>query len=126
VKFTVLNYNPSRHYQWSIHKAGCADIERELKGRGTDSGFPAEFCQDIEAVTLQEALDIFLEKGQEDEEGTLSNLGYDESSIRINPCCKEHTTKDWSKEGKELVVREFKDRHGNTRTQRFWVNKEGK
>jgi hypothetical protein len=80
-KFTVLSYNPSKNYLWSMHKAGCRDIQAELKGIRTDSGFPAIDPQDIEAKDWAEAAEKWI-----DEE--LREMGWTTDAIRICPCCK--------------------------------------
>ena len=80
MKFTYLSYNPSKHYLWSLHAAECSDIKQELKGVRTDSGFPAQLGETFEANNLDEALDHVV-----DDE--MKELGWDASSVKINPCC---------------------------------------
>lgn len=86
MKFTVLSYNPSRHFSWAMHRTGCADINKELKGIHTDSGFPAEFCENIEAGNYQEAADKFLAGANAD---FGPDEGYGIEAIRIAPCCHD-------------------------------------
>lgn len=75
-----MTYNPSKHYSWTMHKEGCGDIQQELKGIRTDSGFPACDPEKVSANNAKEAAEQFI-----DEE--LKEMGYGTNAIRINPCC---------------------------------------
>jgi excisionase family DNA binding protein len=84
MKYTYLVYNPSKEYQWSLHKADCTDIKQELKGIRTDSGFPAQMGETFEATNLNEALDYIIDDD-------IKEMGYNHNAVRVAPCCKEGT-----------------------------------
>lgn len=85
-EFVFLTYNPSKKFQWSMHRKGCADIDKELKGKGTDSGFPASDPEIYNGADYKEAAEKFLSSINHNliEEG---GHGWPITSIRINPCC---------------------------------------
>lgn len=84
MKFTIMTYNPSKRYFWTMHATGCADIAQELKGHKTDSGFPATDPTVVEAENWKAAAEGWI-----DEE--LREMGYNIDAIRIAPCCHKHT-----------------------------------
>lgn len=81
-EFVIMTYNPSRKYNWTMHRAGCGDIIAERKGIRTDSGFPATHPQKISGDNWKDAIKGFLS-------GELEEMGYSPDCIRVNPCCKE-------------------------------------
>lgn len=82
MNFVIMSYNPSKNYMWTMHKEGCRDIQQELKGIRTDSGFPAIDPTTVVAKNAEEATEQWI-----DEE--LRELGYDANAIKVNPCCHE-------------------------------------
>ena len=109
MKFTILSYNPSKNYLWSIHKAGCQDIKKELKGIRTDSGFPASDPTDVEAKDLDEALDNWYK-------GELSDLGWNSESMNTHDCChskKEKVVLSARHNTKSYFCRRCNRVHGN-------------
>lgn len=81
MRFTFMAYNPSKDYQWTMHRTGCKDIQQELRGVRTDSGFPALNPEEVEADTVEGAVDKYL--GED-----MKEMGWDISAIRICPCCE--------------------------------------
>ena len=80
--FVIMTYNPSKRFQWTIHRKGCSDINQELKGVRTDSGFPALSPENISADSVVQAINKYLEDNE------YNDRGWNQSHFKINPCCK--------------------------------------
>ncbi len=62
---------------WTVHRAGCKDIKRELKD-AQDAPFTKE-AESLDALLKDELKNL--------EESGIT--GYDESSFEVKPCAKE-------------------------------------
>lgn len=78
--FTVVNYSISRDHQWSLHRAGCRDIRRDVQ-------LHAGHTQQIEAVDADAAVVAMLADINEDfiREGS---AGYGPESVNVLPCAR--------------------------------------
>jgi hypothetical protein len=69
----VLNHSIVRTHIAHVHRAGCKDIERDVRAHASSVYGPYE--------TIEEALDEYIDAEMEE-------LGYSRSDVRIFPCCK--------------------------------------
>lgn len=89
MKFTVLTYERFREHQWTIHKAGCKDIQKEQRGMNAEHS-PAMNPEHFEADNFGEAVAQFLKPiNDELRENDGENAGqFDIRYINVAPCCK--------------------------------------
>lgn len=64
---------------WQVHKYGCADVARMVRGRDVNGVSTIE-CTDAKTLVTHE-LDLA--------NGELREMGYSEDDFRIMPCCKD-------------------------------------
>jgi len=70
--YVALYHSSSKNETMALHRAGCADIERDRERHGSN-------LQAFEAENLAAALEVVI-----DDE--LREMGYDHDSVRVYPC----------------------------------------
>jgi hypothetical protein len=77
-KFTALYHATTKAEQYSLHRAGCRDIEREQKVHDSN-------VETFEAASVEAALERMID-------GELRELGYSTDDVKVHNCAKTKAT----------------------------------